>query len=172
MTLKIQNYDLGVKILIPEIKHDDRGFISEVFRTDWIEFFDGTFPKQVNLSMSKPGVIRAWHRHSRNQTDYFLVKKGKMKICIYDGNEKSYTFGKLVEVFAGDDELKIVKVPGHFWHGTQTISDYSSETIYFLTNLYNYENPDEERLDWNDPSIIDPRTKTQYNWNSHVRSSQ
>ena len=38
MNLKIKNYDLGVKILIPEMKHDDRGFVSEVFRADWIEF--------------------------------------------------------------------------------------------------------------------------------------
>mgnify|MGYP003300136121 CR=1 FL=1 len=31
--------------------------------------------------------------------------------------------------------------------------------------LYNYENPDEERLDWNDPSIIDPTTQKPYDWN-------
>ena len=168
MALKIQNYDLGVKTLIPQVNFDDRGFVTEIFRTDWTEFFDGILPKQVNLSESKPGIIRAWHRHIRNQIDYFLVKKGKMKICIYDGDKKSETFGTLVEIIAGDDEFKIVKVPGNFWHGTKTVSDIPSETIYFLTNLYDYENPDEERLDWNDPSIIDPRTKNPYDWNSDV----
>jgi len=168
MALKIQNYDLGVKTLMPQVNFDDRGFVTEIFRADWTEFFDGVLPKQVNLSESKPGIIRAWHRHTRNQIDYFLVKKGKMKICIYDGDKKSETFGTLVEIIAGDDEFKIVKVPGNFWHGTKTVSDIPSETIYFLTNLYDYENPDEERLDWNDPSIIDPRTKNPYDWNSNV----
>ena len=164
MTLEIQDYDLGVKTLKPKINSDDRGFVTEIFRTDWIEFFDGIIPKQINLSDSKPGTIRAWHRHARNQTDYFLVKKGKVKICIFDGEKESKTFGKLVEIVVSGDEFKIVKVPGHFWHGTKTLSDIPSETIYFLTNLYDYDNPDEERLDWNDPSIIDPKTQKPYDW--------
>ena len=164
MTLEIQDYDLGVKTLKPKINSDDRGFVTEVFRTDWAEFFDGIIPKQLNLSDSKPGTIRAWHKHTRNQTDYFLVKKGKVKICIFDGEKESKTFGKLVEIVVSGDEFKIVKVPGHFWHGTKTLSDIPSETIYFLTNLYDYDNPDEERLDWNDPSIIDPKTQKPYDW--------
>jgi len=167
MELKIQNFDLGVKTLTPQINFDERGFVTEIFRTDWLEFFNDIFPKQVNLSKSEPGTIRAWHRHNCNQIDYFLVTKGKMKICVYDGNDKSETFGKLVEVYAGEDEFKIVKVPGHYWHGTKTVSNIPSETIYFLTNLYDYENPDEERLDWNDMSIIDPKTKKPYDWNLH-----
>ena len=164
MTLEIQDYDLGVKTLKPKINSDDRGVVTEVFRTDWAEFFDGIIPKQINLSDSKPGTIRAWHKHTRNQTDYFLVKKGKVRICIFDGEKESKTFGKLVEIVVSGDEFKIVKVPGHFWHGTKTLSDIPSETIYFLTNLYDYENPDEERLDWNDPSIIDPKTQKPYDW--------
>ena len=168
MELNIINYDLGVKTLTPKINYDDRGFVTEIFRSDWIDFFEDVIPKQINLSKSDPGVIRAWHRHNRNQTDYFMVTKGKMKICIYDGDKNSKTFGKLVEIIAGDDELKIVKVPGHFWHGTKTVSDIPSETIYFLTNLYDYENPDEQRLDFNDSSIIDPRTKKTYDWNFDI----
>ena len=97
MTQEIQDYDLGVKTLKPKINSDDRGFVTEIFRTDWIEFFDGIIPKQINLSDSKPGTIRAWHRHARNQTDYFLVKKGKVKICIFDGEKESKTFGKLLK---------------------------------------------------------------------------
>ena len=167
MALKIENHELGVQTLDLKNNVDERGFVAEIFRKDWIEFFDGVFPKQVNLSKSKPGVIRAWHRHCRNQTDYFLVTKGIMKICVYDGNEKSDTFGKLVEIFADGEDLKIVKVPGHFWHGTKTISSIPSETIYFLTNLYDYENPDEERMDWDDNMVINPKTKTPYDWNSN-----
>ena len=165
MTLEIQDYDLGVKTLKPKINSDDRGFVTEIFRTDWIEFFDGIIPKQINLSDINPGIIRAWHRHARSQTDYFLVKKGKVKICIFDGEKESKTFGKLVEIVVSGDEFKIVKVPGHFWHGTKTLSDIPSETIYFLTTLYDYDTPDEERLDWNDPSIIDPKTQKPYDWN-------
>lgn len=166
MDLDIESFDLGVKTLEIKKNLDERGFVAEIFRNDWLEFFDNHLPVQVNISMSKPGTIRAWHRHNRNQTDYFLVKRGKMKICIYDDNQNSKTCGKLVEIIADENNLKIIKVPGHFWHGTKTISSIPSETIYFLTNLYDYENPDEERLDWSDKKIIDPKTKNPYDWNS------
>jgi len=163
--LDIKSYDLGVKILTPKINIDERGFVSEVFRSDWKEFFDGKFPGQVNISKSNPNVIRAWHKHNRNQTDYFMVQEGTMKICAYDGNKESSTYGKLVEIKASGKKLQIIKIPGHLWHGTKTISDEPSITIYFLTNLYDYSNPDEERINWNDSLIIDPRTKKPYDWN-------
>ena len=161
----IKSYDLGVKILTPKVNFDERGFVSEVFRSDWKEFFNGKFPEQINISKSNPNVIRAWHKHNRNQTDYFMVQEGTMKICAYDGDKESSTYGKLVEIKASGKKLQIIKIPGHLWHGTKTISDEPSITIYFLTNLYDYSNPDEERINWNDSSIIDPRTKKPYDWN-------
>ena len=35
-----------------------------------------------------------------------------------------------------------------------------------IENLYDYKNPDEERRPWNDPTIIDPKTKKPYDWNA------
>lgn len=164
MNLDIQNLDLGIQILFPQKNNDKRGFISEILRNDWKEFFDSDFPQQINVSKSNPGVIRAWHRHSRGQIDYFLVQKGTMKICAYDADMNSDSCGKLVEIIADEKEFKIVKIPGHLWHGTMTISKFPSETLYFLTNLYDYQNPDEERLDYDSAEIIDPKTKKPYQW--------
>jgi dTDP-4-dehydrorhamnose 3,5-epimerase len=166
MTLEIKEYDLGVKVLTPKVNNDERGFVSEIFRSDWHEFFGNDIPKQINISTSYPGVIRAWHRHLENQVDFFTVLKGTMKICVYDNNKESQTFGRLVEIIASENELQIIKVPGNFWHGTKTLGTEQSNTIYFINNLYNYENPDEQRMPWDDPSVIDPRTKRSYDWNS------
>ena len=102
----------------------------------------------------------------RNQVDFFTVLKGTVKICVYDNNVESDTFGTLVEIISNEKKLQIIKVPGHFWHGTKTIGSDESYTVYFINNLYDYENPDEERISWNDSSIIDPRTKKTYDWNS------
>ena len=165
MKLDIKEYDLGVKVFSPKINNDERGFVSEIFRSNWSEFFGNDYPKQINISKSKPGVIRAWHRHKNNQIDFFTVLKGKMKICVYDGDKNSSTFGKLVEIIADENNLQIIKVPGHFWHGTKTLGTESSYTIYFINNLYNYENPDEERMPWNDQSVVDPTTGKPYEWN-------
>ena len=165
MSLKIENLDLGVQIFSPKINFDERGFVTEIFRSDWLDFFDNSLPKQVNFSKSEPGVIRAWHRHKNNQIDFFTVLKGKMKICVYDDDKNSSTFGKLVEIIADENHLQIIKVPGHFWHGTKTLGTESSYTVYFINNLYNYENPDEERMSWNDQSVVDPITQKPYDWN-------
>ncbi len=83
-----------------------------------------------------------------------------MKICAYDDKT-----GGLDEIITGEDKLQIVKVPGHYWHGTKTVGNEPSLTVYFTTRLYDYKNPDEERRPWNDSAIIDPNTKKPFDWN-------
>jgi dTDP-4-dehydrorhamnose 3,5-epimerase len=144
---------------------DERGFFVEAMREDWKDFLGGDRIVQSNISMSYPGVIRAWHRHKLGQVDYFVVLEGALKICIYDDREGSETKGQLQELVASGERLQVVRVPGHYWHGIKTVSSMPSLTFYLVTNLYNYENPDEERRSWNDPSIIDPRTGKPYDWN-------
>ena len=73
MKLDIKEYDLGVKVFSPKINNDERGFVSEVFRSNWNEFFGNEIPQQINISKSKPGIVRAWHRHLRKQVDFFTV---------------------------------------------------------------------------------------------------
>ena len=72
---------------------DDRGFFMEALRADWEDLLGGDTVMQANLSLSFPGVIRAWHRHQRGQVDYFLVMRGSMRICAYDDAPASPTRG-------------------------------------------------------------------------------
>ncbi|MHB8918055.1 MAG: dTDP-4-dehydrorhamnose 3,5-epimerase family protein [Desulfocucumaceae bacterium] len=162
----VKEYPLpGVKTLDLDIFHDERGFFSEALRQDWKDFLEGDDILQTNLSMSYPGMIRAWHRHLRGQVDYFLVLKGAMKINACDGRQDSPTRGKLVEITAGEHNLQLVRIPGFYWHGTKTVSSRPSLTVYFVSRLYDYSDPDEERLPWNDPAIIDPAGGSAYDWN-------
>lgn len=132
---------------------DARGFFSEAIREDWKDFLEGENIVQVNVSMSYPGIIRAWHRHLRGQVDCFLVLRGAMKIVAYDEeNDKVY------ENVSSEENLQVVRVPGIFWHGTQTIGTKPSLLVYFVNRLYDSKNPDEERRPWNDPKIP-------YDWN-------
>ena len=62
-----------------------------------------------------------------------------MKIVAYDDNTESKTYGKMVEVIASEERLQIVKIPGHYWHGTKTLGHKPSYTIYFVNNLYDME---------------------------------
>ena len=144
----------GVRTYDLKITPDERGFFAEALRQDWKEFLNDEWIAQANLSYSYPNVVRAWHRHLRGQVDYFLVLEGSMKICAYDDDLKSATRGHLVEIVASANRPQVVRIPGEYWHGTKTVSYKPSLTVYFVTRLYEYKNPDEDRRPWNDTTIV------------------
>jgi dTDP-4-dehydrorhamnose 3,5-epimerase len=139
----------GIRIKPIERFVDERGFFSEVMRTDWKDLFGEDTIAQSNFSYTYPGVIRAWHRHLRGQVDYFLVLRGTAKICAFDDKK-----AELNEVVSSGFDLQLVRMPGHYWHGFKAVGTEPTMLVYFTTNLYNTSDPDEERRDWNDPTLI------------------
>ena len=138
----------GVRTYQVNLIPDERGFFSEVLRQDWKDFIDQEIV-QANLSYSYPGVVRAWHRHERGQVDHFLVLKGSLKICAFEEETK-----RLVEIVASEVKPVMVRIPGHYYHGSKTVSSEPSLTLYFVNKLYDYKNPDELRMLWNDPRVV------------------
>lgn len=164
MSMK-SGYELeGVRVYDLKKHQDERGFFVEVLRQDWKEFLNDDEVMQVSLSMSQPGVVRAWHRHARGQVDYLLVIQGAVKIAVYDDREGSATCGRLVEIMVSEDQLRLVRIPGYYWHGTKSVDNKPSSTLYFLTRLYDYTDPDEERRPPDSTDITDPRTACPYDW--------
>ena len=156
----IRTYDIN---LLP----DERGFFAEAIRKDWSEFIPDDIA-QANISFSYPGIIRAWHRHVRGQVDYFLVLKGASKICAYDDKKQS-----LVEIIGNGVKPTLIRIPGHYYHGFRAIADEPSLMIYFVNKVYDYKNPDEERIPWNDSNVVplqingnksDPRAGKPWDW--------
>ncbi len=152
---------------------DERGSFTEIMREDWNDFLKGERTMQSNLSISNPGMIRAWHRHVRGQFDIFVVIKGALKICAYNDIEERNS-GELAEIVASGERPQAVKINGKFWHGTKCVSSVPSETVYYVTRLYERSNPDELRRPWNDSTIVpksingnkhDPRVGNTWDWN-------
>jgi dTDP-4-dehydrorhamnose 3,5-epimerase len=140
---------------------DERGFFGEIFRKDWVEkVLENDEIVQANLSVSYPGVIRAWHRHDRGQVDYFVVLNGAIKICAYDQATQ-----ELNQIISSGERLQMVRIPGFYWHGFKNIGDKTCTVVYFVNRMYDYESPDEERRPWNDPDIIDNKTGVSFDWN-------
>jgi len=139
----------GIRVKSINRLQDERGFFTEVMRRDWKDLFAEDTIVQANLSLTYPGLIRAWHRHLRGQTDYFLVLKGSVKICAFDEKTR-----ELDEVVSGALNLQVVRMPGHYWHGFKVLGDEPAMMLYFTTNLYDPANPDEERRPWNDLTLI------------------
>lgn len=142
----------GVRVKPIKRLPDERGFFTEVMRTDWKDLFEEDKIEQANLSSTYPGVIRAWHRHLKGQTDYFLALKGSIKICAFDDKTQ-----ELNEVISNSLNLQLVRIPGHYWHGFKAVGDESAMLLYFTTRLYDPADPDEERRLWNDASVV-PKT--------------
>ncbi|MCI4331479.1 MAG: dTDP-4-dehydrorhamnose 3,5-epimerase family protein [Thermoplasmata archaeon] len=155
----------GVKVHDLTRLPDERGSFTEILRTDWGELLGEDRPEQLNLSMSFPGMIRAWHRHARGQVDYFIVVRGTMKICAYDDAPGSPTQGQVDEIVASSERPQVVRIPGHYWHGTKGLGTEPALTVYLVNRLYDRAHPDEERRSWNDPAILDPRTRAPFDWN-------
>ncbi len=164
----IKKYSLeGINTYDLELLPDERGLFAEALRADWSDFID-EWITQISLSHSYPGTVRAWHRHKRGQVDYLLVLKGALKICAYDDETK-----KIVEIVNSDSKPVVVRIPGNYWHGTKSISNELSITMYFATRLYDRKDPDEERRPWNDATVVpveingnsnDPRVNRPWDW--------
>ena len=142
-----------VKIKKLNVIPDERGRLMEMFRSD-----DELFKKfgQVYMTTAYPGVVKGWHYHKK-QTDNFVVVKGMMKVVLYDGREKSPTYKEINEFFMGEHNPILLQIPTYVYHGFKCISDTEAMCINMPTEVYNYNKPDEYRVDPDSGEIP-------YNW--------
>jgi len=122
---------------------DERGFLMEMLRDD------DTFFKefgQVYMTVCNPGYVKAWHYHKK-QDDNFVVIKGKGRIGLCDIREKSSTKGEVMEFIIGEDNLTLIFIPLGVAHGFEAVGAEPCYLINCVTKNYNYDNPDEERID-------------------------
>lgn len=128
---------------------DERGRLMEMLRSD-----DPLFKKfgQAYMTTAYPGVVKAWHYHKK-QWDAFVVVKGMMKVVLYDERENSKTKGMINEFFLGEHNPKLLQIPPFVYHGFKCISENEAMVVNIPTELYNYNEPDEFRLPFNDKLI-------------------
>ena len=132
----------GVSVRKLRLIPDERGFLMEMFRSDWDEFekFGQTYITAVN-----PGAVKAWHYH-KIQTDHFICVAGMAKVVLYDGRKDSPTYGEINEFFMGTLNPILLKIPPFVYHGFKGISQEMTLIVNVPTELYNYATPDEYRL--------------------------
>ncbi len=122
---------------------DERGRLMEILRSD-DEVFLGF--GQVYMTTAYPGVVKGWHYH-RKQTDNFAVVKGTIKLVLYDGREDSPTHGEVNEFFLGVHNPLLVQIPKLVLHGFKGVGTEEAIVINCPTEVYNYKEPDEFRVD-------------------------
>jgi len=139
----------GVSVKRLKVIPDERGRLMEILRGD-----DELFLKfgQVYMTTTYPGVVKAWHLHKR-QTDNVACVQGMIKLALYDPREGSPTRGKVEVHFLGVHNPVLVQIPSGIYHGWKCVSREEAVIVNIPTEVYDYENPDEHRLDPHDNDI-------------------
>ena len=144
----------GAKIKKLKVIPDERGWLMEMLRSD-----DELYQKfgQVYLTVAYPGVVKGWHYHKK-QTDHFVVVNGTLKVVLYDDREGSATRGDVNEFFMGEHNPMLLVIPPLVLHGMKGVGTKPGYLINVPTEPYNYDEPDEFRVDPHDNDIP-------YDWN-------
>ena len=120
---------------------DERGKIMHMLRAD-----DPHFEKfgEIYFSVVYPGVIKGWHLHKEMTLNYSVIL-GMVKLVLYDPRENSPTKGKIQELFIGEDNYVLVKIPPGIYNGFKGMGTKPAIIANCATLPYH---PDEiERLD-------------------------
>ena len=133
----------GVKIKKLRVIPDERGRLMEILRAD-----DELFSEfgQVYVTTTYPNVVKAWHKHLK-QSDNIVCVKGMIKLALYDPREDSPTFKEVDQFYLGVHNPQLVHIPPNIYHGWMCVSDEEAMIVNIPTEVYDYENPDEQRLD-------------------------
>lgn len=149
----------GVKVK-KLVKHcDDRGFFAELIRDDEPELLSRF--GQASWSMSYPGVIKAFHYHEK-QDDLWFFPSGNAQVVLYDMREDSPTKGETDVYYMGEENPIMLLIPKGVAHGYRVLGEKPATIIYFTTESYNPQSPDEKRINWNEPEIG-------FNWETKYR---
>jgi dTDP-4-dehydrorhamnose 3,5-epimerase len=96
---------------------DERGKIMHMLRSD-----DPHFERfgEIYFSVVYPGVVKGWHIHKEMVLNYACVA-GMIKLVLYDDRAESPTHGQLQEIFLGEQNYALVRVPSGVWNGFKGI---------------------------------------------------
>jgi dTDP-4-dehydrorhamnose 3,5-epimerase len=120
---------------------DERGCIFHMLRCDDPDFENFG---EIYFSLVYPGVIKGWHRHHKMTLNYAVIT-GMIKLVIFDDRVNSSTRGRLLEVFLGEHNYSLVKIPPGLWNGFKGIGNESAIVANCATHAHD---PEEiERLD-------------------------
>ena len=128
---------------------DERGRLGEIIRADdpWFEKMG-----QVYFTTTFPGVVKAWHYH-KIQTDHFYVVKGMVKVVLYDSRKDSSTYDAINQIYLGEHNPGLLRVPAGVYHGWMCVGTDEAYIVNIVSEMYNYCEPDEYRLDPHDNDI-------------------
>jgi dTDP-4-dehydrorhamnose 3,5-epimerase len=107
----------GVKMKPLKKIPDERGMIMHMLRCD-----DPDFEQfgEIYFSTAYTGAIKGWHEHTK-QTQNYAVIQGMIKLVLYDNRQNSPTYQELMEIFTGEDNYQLIRIPAGVINGYKAI---------------------------------------------------
>lgn len=107
----------GVKVIALKKICDERGMIMHMLKCT-----DPHFEQfgEIYFSTAYPGVIKGWHEHTK-QVQFYAVAQGMIKLVLYDNRTTSPTYRELMELFIGEDNYQLVRIPTGVINGYKAI---------------------------------------------------
>jgi len=96
---------------------DERGKVMHMLRSDDVHFEKFG---EIYFSVVYPGAIKGWHLHKKMTLNYAVVS-GMVKVVIFDDRKDSLTRGQVQEIFTGEDNYCLIKIPPLVWNGIKGI---------------------------------------------------
>jgi len=96
---------------------DERGKIMHMLRSSdpYFEQFG-----EIYFSLVYPGVVKGWHLHTQMMLNYAVIV-GMIKLVLYDDRHNSATRGEIQELFLGESNYMLAKIPPMVWNGFKGI---------------------------------------------------
>ena len=137
------------------IFHDERGWLSELFRND--EIAQEFHPEMAYISFTNPGVQRGPHEHV-DQADLFcFIGPSTFNIRLWDNRRDSKTYNRMMSLDVGIDNPTAVIVPKGVVHGYKNIGEVDGMVVNCPNRLYmgkNRSEPVDEIRHEDDPDTM------------------
>lgn len=139
-----------VKLLVPRVHRDARGFFTERWRAD-LPDLPRTWA-QDNHSRSQRGTLRGLHYQLPPHAQGKLVGviRGRILDVAVDLRRGSPTFGQYVSAVLDDESQQQLWVPGGFAHGFLVLSEVA-DVLYKVDHPY--DQASERGVRWDDPAL-------------------
>lgn len=106
-------------VVMRELKQipDERGKIMHMLREsdEYFERFG-----EIYFSVIYPGVVKGWHVHKKMTLNYAVIT-GMIKLVLFDGRTDSSTYKEIQEIFMGEDNYVLIKIPYGITNGFKGI---------------------------------------------------
>lgn len=142
----------------PTVRYEQNNLLTELYRPEWIGVFAEGEPIEHLYTVVAPqgGMRKEWYFHEHT-LDRYMVLSGLLAVGLYDGREKSETYGNFSVISLGEPGSGLpnaLRIPPLVWH---SLKWESKEGMFINAKLPGYQRvkPDKFRVEPSDyPTAI------------------